>query len=170
MQRCCSFPLQSSQKPWKKWKVRREEEPECLNENTGEILAEFLDDCMNSEHLGKSNFVLLLVYCTFSSRAIKSVGTMICEAACDPRCFFLPASPQLNFESFPRYCQTLLAAKKINAANHLLLTGELQVLPAERTNKQFRYKATVCFHSAWSGKRGRTLRTETVLRTAKWEN
>lgn len=31
----------------------------------------------------------------------------------------------------------LLAAKKINAANHLPLTGELQVLPTGRTDKHF---------------------------------
>lgn len=146
MQRCCSFPLQASQKLWKKWKKKREAEPESLKENIWEILAEFLGDCINFEHLGKNTFVFLLVYCICSSRAIKSVGTIVCEAACDPCCFFLPSSPQLNFKSFPHYCQMLLAAKKINAANHLPLTGELQVLPTGRTDKHFLQKATVCFH------------------------
>lgn len=38
-------------------------------------------------------FFSLLAYYVCSSRAIKSVGIIICEAACDPCCFFLPSSP-----------------------------------------------------------------------------
>lgn len=43
--------------------------------------------------LEKAFFFLLLEYYVCSSRAIKSVGIIICEAACDPCCFFLPSSP-----------------------------------------------------------------------------
>lgn len=118
----------------------------------------------------KSKFFSLLAYCVCLNRAIKSVGTTVHEAACDPYHFLLPSSPYLNFKSFPHYSQMLLAGKMINAANCLLLTGELQVLSPERTHKHFLYRATVCFHWTWNGKCEQILQTLLKKRNGKMKN
>lgn len=142
MQRCHSFPLQARQHLWKNCEERSgARKSQRLPKK--EILSQFLDDCINFVLLGKDYF--LLVYCICSSRVTKNMRIIICEVACDPGCFFLSFN-LANLKNFLHYCQILLAAKKINAANHLLLTGKLQVFPTGRVNKYFLYRVTVCFH------------------------
>lgn len=157
------FPFvgKSEQKKWKERSGARKSQ-------RGHMLMIFLDQFWAPQR--KAIFFSRLAYCVCSNRAIKSVGILVNEAACDPYHFLLPSSPYLNFKSFPHYSQMLPAGKMINAANCIPLTGELQVLPPERTHKHFLHRATDCFHWTWNGKCGQILQTLLKKRNGKMKN
>lgn len=168
--KCWSFPFAGKSAAVEETERGDKQSQEASMRIHGKSLLDFWIILSILSILEKKNFGFLLVYCVCSSRAIKSMGTINLWGILWPMLLFWPSSLLLNFKSYPHYCQMLLVAKKINAANHLLLTSELQVLPAGTTNKHFLHKAAVCFPWAWNGKCRQTLQTEIVLRTEEWEN